>query len=459
MIHSSQTMPKSCSVAVIGAGVSGLCAARELLREGHRVVVFEKTNRIGGTWVYNPHADSDASGLDPDRRVAQGNLYSSLRTNVPRLLMGFSDYPFPDPEDSFGDPRAFPGHAEILAFIEAFAREEGLLDVVRLGVEVVRVERIGERKDQWAVKWRRTAEDTGSELFEAVVVCNGHNALLRFADIPGIKTWRGQQIHSHNYRIPEPFLDQVVVIVGKGASAFDISKEISKFAKEVHVASRTSEVKLGKLDNYDNMWQHLMIKCAHEDGTVVFEDGSEVIADVILHCTGYIFDFPFFEENTIVSIEDSRVSPLFKHVFPPHLAPWISFVGISSKTITYLMIEFQCKWVAKVLSGKLTLPSEEEMVASVNEVYAKMEEMKKPKRYTHFLSAHEPGYLNWLAAEVGLPLVEEWKLQLYSSSMKGVVSYDDSYRDRWNLDQWISQTQHANQREVTGNLEPLPKVL
>ncbi|XP_020593960.1 flavin-containing monooxygenase FMO GS-OX-like 3 isoform X2 [Phalaenopsis equestris] len=327
-------MPKSCSVAVIGGGVSvsGLCAARELLREGHRVVVFEKTNRIGGTWVYNPYTDSDPSGLDPARRVAQGNLYRSLRTNIPRPLMGFSDYPFPDPEASFGDPRAFPGHGEVLAFVETFAREEGLLDVVRLGVEVVRVEQVGERKDEWEVEWRQTTEATEAretELFEAVVVCNGHNSELRFADIPGIQKWPGKQIHSHNYRIPEPFLDQVVVIIGKGASAFDISKEISKLAKEVHVASRTTEVKLGKLDNFDNIWQHLMIKCVHEDGNVVFEDGFEVIADVILHCTGYIFSFPFLKENKVVCVDDSRVGPLFKHVFPPHLAPWISFIGIS----------------------------------------------------------------------------------------------------------------------------------
>lgn len=53
------------------------------------------------------------------------------------------------------------------------------------------------------------------------------------------------------------------------------------------------------------------------------------------------------------------------------------------------MIEFQSKWVAKVLSGKSALPSEEDMVASVNEVYAKMEALQKPKRHTHFLSAHE----------------------------------------------------------------------
>lgn len=34
----------------------------------------------------------------------------------------------------------------------------------------------------------------------------------------------------------------------------------------------------------------MQIKSAHEDGSVVFHDGSVVVADVILHCTGYIRD-------------------------------------------------------------------------------------------------------------------------------------------------------------------------
>lgn len=38
--------------AVIGAGASGLVAARELRREGHEVVVFEQQAQLGGTWVY-----------------------------------------------------------------------------------------------------------------------------------------------------------------------------------------------------------------------------------------------------------------------------------------------------------------------------------------------------------------------------------------------------------------------
>jgi hypothetical protein len=90
-------------------------------------------------------------------------------------------------------------------------------------------------------------------------------------------------MHSHNYRTPEPFQDQVhvlclllllqlvitphqfqtgklslqsVVVVGLGASGIDIAREISHVAKEVHISARYSEGRLGKIELYHNAWMH-----------------------------------------------------------------------------------------------------------------------------------------------------------------------------------------------------------
>lgn len=55
------------------------------------------------------------------------------------------------------------------------------------------------------------------------------------------------------------------------------------------------------------------------------------------------------------------------------------------QTIIFQSFELESKWVARVLSGKATLPSEGDMLASVREHYRRMEESGKPKRHTHEL--------------------------------------------------------------------------
>ncbi|KAL0425822.1 UNVERIFIED_CONTAM: Flavin-containing monooxygenase FMO GS-OX-like 2 [Sesamum radiatum] len=367
-------MAPPVKVAVIGAGVAGLTAARALKEEGLQVSVYEKMDRLGGTWVYDPRVESDPLGLDPDREVVHGSLYPSLRTNIPRQLLGFSDCPFGSRKN--GDSRIFPGHQEMLNFLNEFAEEFGLVELIRFNTEVVRVERVGSRNDEWVVE-SRTGHKYSEEIFDAVVVCNGHHTQPRLAHFRGIEKWGGRQIHSHNYRGPEPFQDQIVVVIGDGPSAIDISADICK------------------------------VDCV-EEGVVCFEDGARVQADIILYCTGYNYHFPFLRTKGIVRVDDNRVGPLYKHVFPPKLAPNLAFIGLTFRAAVSLVMDLQAKWIAKVMCGKSVLPSQEEMLADVERHYQDMEEKGIPKHYTHTL-AHEVSYeyMDWLANQSGTPEVDD----------------------------------------------------
>ena len=51
----------------------------------------------------------------------------------------------------------------------------------------------------------------------------------------------------------------------------------------------------------------------------------------------YKYHFPFLETNGVVTVDDNRVGPLYKHVFPPTLAPWLSFVGLTYQVYPYLI--------------------------------------------------------------------------------------------------------------------------
>lgn len=51
------------NIAVIGAGTSGLCAAKHSLQQGFKVTVYEQNNTIGGIWYYTDDVGKDKFGV------------------------------------------------------------------------------------------------------------------------------------------------------------------------------------------------------------------------------------------------------------------------------------------------------------------------------------------------------------------------------------------------------------
>ncbi|XP_026447028.1 flavin-containing monooxygenase FMO GS-OX-like 3 [Papaver somniferum] len=248
----------------------------------------------------------------------------------------------------------------------------------------------------------------------------------------GIDAWPGKQLHSHSYRVPEPFSGQVVLLIGNRASAADISMEIFTVAKEVHIASRsTMNVSPTKWFGNNNMRHHPLVKCAHEDGTVVFQDGSLVLVDVIVQCTGYKYYFPFLEISDTVTVDDNCVGPLYQHIFPPVLAPGLSFIGIPWMALPFPTFELQSKWVAGVLSGRISLPYKDMMIKDVEAFYFQLKVTAVPKHYTHFLGEKQFDYADWLAAESGCQPLEEWRKEMAKERDRNATARPKSYRDEW----------------------------
>src|SRR3712207_9135646 len=92
-------MERLPTVCVIGAGSSGIAAAKTLHERGFAFDCFEKSDRVGGNWVYkNPNGMSSA--------------YKSLHINTSRERMGYPGFPMPA---SYPD---FPHHTQIAAYFE-----------------------------------------------------------------------------------------------------------------------------------------------------------------------------------------------------------------------------------------------------------------------------------------------------------------------------------------------------
>lgn len=86
--------------------------------------------------------------------------------------------------------------------------------------------------------WMVTYEDLDTKVettktFDAVVLCNGHYTVGHVPYIPGIESFPGGRIHSHQYRIPSLYARKKVCILGASWSGIDIAIEVSQYAEKV----------------------------------------------------------------------------------------------------------------------------------------------------------------------------------------------------------------------------------
>ncbi|CAK7323256.1 unnamed protein product [Dovyalis caffra] len=427
----------SKKVCVIGAGPSGLVAARELIKEGHTVAVLEQRYDVGGQWLYDPNVEiEDPLGKNNFLQV-HSSIYASLRLISPREIMGFTDFPFLVKKGR--DTRRFPGHKELWLYLKDFCEHFGLREMIRFNTRVNYVgmldyDEIG--KDlKWIVKSKvksNEEEVVVEEVFDAVIVATGHYSHPRLPAIKGMDAWKRKQMHSHIYRVPEPFRNEIVVVVGNSLSGQDISMELVEVAKEVHLSAKSLNITEGLskvISKHDNLHLHPQIETLQEDGRVLFVDGSSIIADTVLYCTGYSYAFPFLDTKGMVAVDDDRVGPLYEHTFPPSLAPSLSFVGIPRKIIGFPFFEAQAKWIAQLLSGKRTLPSWDEMMHSIEEFYSSRDAAAIPKHNAHDIADFE--YCDKYGDHIGFPHLEEWRKQLCLLALVNADANLETYRDSW----------------------------
>ncbi|KAL0442166.1 UNVERIFIED_CONTAM: Flavin-containing monooxygenase FMO GS-OX-like 9 [Sesamum radiatum] len=437
MVSERNSSSSSKKVCVIGAGPAGLVAARELRKEGHSAVVLEQSHDVGGQWLYDPKVEEE-NPLGKDRFLkVHSSIYASLRLTSPREIMGFTDFPFVARKGR--DMRRFPGHQELFLYLQDFCESFGLREMIRFNTRVEKVEMLDYPVLDDDLKWvvrSKAAEKAVEEVYDAVVVATGHYSQPRLPRIKGMDAWKRRQMHSHIYRVPDPFKNEVVVVVGNSLSGQDISMELVNVAKQIHLSAKSLTISEGLskvISKYHNLYLHPQIESLHEDGRVLFVDGSWTIADTIIYCTGYSYSFPFLDTKGIVVVDDDRVGPLYEHTFPPSLAPSLSFIGIPRKIIGFPFFESQAKWIAQLLSGKRRLPSWDDMMQSIKEFYHSRDVAGIPKHNTHDVANFE--YCDKYADYIDFPHLEEWRKELCLSALRNSEVNLETYRDSYEEDE------------------------
>ncbi|MGV9194977.1 flavin-containing monooxygenase [Microbacterium sp. MC2] len=334
--------------AIIGAGPSGLSAARALQKAGIGFDGYEASSGVGGLWdIDNPRS----------------TMYESAHLISSRTTTQFTEFPMATDAD-------YPGHRVLIRYFRDFADHFSLTEHFRFDTKVTAVTRDG---DGWTVT--ATAPD-GSETrahYDSVILANGTLAEPNVPTFPG--SFTGELLHTSAYKRATQLTGKRVLIIGAGNSGCDIAVDAVHHAASVDMSVRRGyyfvprylfgrpsdtlnqgrplparikqfidtrilraftgdPVKFGfPRPDYKIYESHPIVNTLilnhlgqgdlriradidrFDGDTVHFRDGSSGQYDTVLLATGYRLDYPFVDR---ADLNWTGASPrLFLNIFPP----------------------------------------------------------------------------------------------------------------------------------------------
>jgi len=215
-------------VAIIGAGPSGLISIKTCIENGLEPVCFEMTDDIGGLWNYK------TSLIHQKGSVMRSTIINSSKEN-----MAFSDYPAPK---EFAN---FMHNKQLIKYFRMYAEEFKLHDKIKFNTKVTRLVQNSdyETTGKWIISYCEKDDMEIVEVFDAVMICNGHHACPNIPEFKGLNDanakFKGEVLHAWKYREPFGFVDKRVLVVGVGNSGGDIGVELSRIASQTYLSTRS----------------------------------------------------------------------------------------------------------------------------------------------------------------------------------------------------------------------------
>jgi len=337
------------SVCIIGAGPSGITAAKNMRQAGIAdTTVFEMSEQIGGNWVFREEA-------------SHSSVYETTHIISSKRWSQYEDFPMP------ADFPDYPGHHHLKAYFDRYAEHFDVLPLIRFQTRVDKATRL--EGGGWQVE---TTGPDGEEThrFDYLLVANGHHWDPKIPSYPG--EFAGELMHSHDFKRAEPFRDQRVLVVGAGNSACDVAVETARVARRVCLSMRRGqhiipkfmfgkptdtvytwmlwlpralrqplmnlmiriwqgpyaqyglpEPEVGPLQMHPTLNSELLYFIRHgeihprpgiarfEGHTVHFSDGSCEDFDTVIFATGYHTSFPFLDRD-LIDFRDKTEIPLYR---------------------------------------------------------------------------------------------------------------------------------------------------
>ncbi|KAI0159894.1 flavin-binding monooxygenase [Hypoxylon sp. FL1284] len=191
-------------VRVIGAGYSGIYLGIRIPQRLRNVdlQIYEKNESVGGTWWVNK--------------------YPGCACDIPAHSYQYSFNPNPDWSAFYAPQR------EICAYLQNTAEKYGALRFVKLRHQVETCQWNNDEK-KWHLTIKRT--DTGEtfeDVVDVVITARGNLSDPAWPKIPGLKSFKGEVMHSAIWNENYDFKNKRIGIIGNGSSAIQIVPSLQK---------------------------------------------------------------------------------------------------------------------------------------------------------------------------------------------------------------------------------------
>lgn len=196
-------------VIIIGAGMSGICMGIRLLEAGiDDFVIYEKKEKIGGTW--------------------RENTYPGLACDIPSYFYSYSFEPNPNWS------HRFPPGAEIQQYFESVFEKYKLAAYTQFNTE------ISDTRFEDG-KWQITLANGNTDSAEFLVAATGILHQVKMPTIEGLDSFEGDQFHSAQWDHDVDLKDKRIGIVGTGSTAIQMFSPLSEVAKQLTLFQRTAQ--------------------------------------------------------------------------------------------------------------------------------------------------------------------------------------------------------------------------
>jgi thioredoxin reductase len=383
--------PRFQSVAVIGAGPSGISAVKALKDEKvfRTIRLFERRDKVGGIWHLDEAADRFPSpealsreknevparlpllkSPAPEDLTSRTAIYEGLDSNVGATAMAFTHTPFPNVNSAsstryFGRSNPTRPFRVVRKYLEHLFQD--YLHLASLNTTVEKVEKLG---DKWNLTLRQTGHSDGTnpkdywweEQFDAVIVASGHYSVPFVPNLPGlgaaIERYPTVFEHSKEFRRADDYVNKRVVVVGGSVSSADLVADLHSIVQGPLELSQR-----GKNEALQSAWDLPNVKArptiteiiSTEKGiTIRFADDALVEGvDKIIFATGYKLSYPFISPDPVTP--NNRVAGFYQHIFKVG-DPSLALVGQVRAGISFRVYEYQAVAVARYFAGRNATP-------------------------------------------------------------------------------------------------------